>query len=394
MTTRVSCKKQVPELRILQSLAFLAVVLQSALIYTMNQPNLAPEQAVMIGMFFNFAKFSAPTFIFIVGFTLLYHHEKQVRYQHYILEKVSELIIPYVLWSLIYLIMAHQIPFLSGSTVSEALKAILTGSAAPHLWYVVMMFQIHLLFPILFVLFHWFRKRIHSKSELYKVIAVFALAYFTLMWFSSHYIFNGESLTNSAVLRYTDRTFLFYSFYFVLGGIAALTLPTWRKFIIKNVPLNTFIFLILFVIVGYELLSFDGVQAIHLQVSTYLKPSMFLYIISEIMLLYALAMTIVQSRSIVYKVLQFIGRFTYGAYLAHFFFLHISANLLSMFDIPRNSLIYGLVLFAVTVMLSILTIVMMSFMPFGNFITGPVVKLSMKLLALPSFSFVQKVKHK
>lgn len=60
MTSRASCKKEVPELEILQSLAFLAVILYSALTYTINQPNMVPEQAIMMEMFFNFAKFSAP----------------------------------------------------------------------------------------------------------------------------------------------------------------------------------------------------------------------------------------------------------------------------------------------------------------------------------------------
>ncbi|MFD3446558.1 acyltransferase [Microbacteriaceae bacterium 4G12] len=390
MTSRVSCKKQAPELRILQSLAFLAVVLQTALVYTMNQPNVAPEQAVMIGMFFNFAKFSAPAFIFIVGFTLFYHHEKQVRYQHYIFEKVTELMIPYLLWSIIYLIMGHQLPSVSGWA---AWKAILTGSAAPHLWYVVMMFQIHLFFPILFVLFHWFRQKVNRKQDLYKLMTVFAFAYFLLMWFSSHYIFNGKSLTNSSILKYTDRSFLFYSFYFIFGGIAAVTLPSWRKFIIKNVPLNTFIFLVLFVVVGYELLSFSGITAIHLQASTYLKPSMFLYIISEIMLLYALSMTIVQSRTFVYKILQFIGKFTYGSYLAHFFFLHISAQILQLFSLPSNSLIYAIVLFVCTAVLSIATVVALSFIPYGRLVAGPVVKPSLKLPAFSLFPYSEKLKN-
>lgn len=60
MTSLVSCKKEVPELKILQSLAFLTVVLQSALTYTINQPNMVPEQAITMEMFFNFAKSSAP----------------------------------------------------------------------------------------------------------------------------------------------------------------------------------------------------------------------------------------------------------------------------------------------------------------------------------------------
>lgn len=379
MTSRLA-KRKVPELDIIQSLAFLAVVLQSSLMYTMTQPNLAPEQAVMIGMFFNFAKFSAPAFIFIIGFSLFYNHDTQVNYKLYIKEKFYTLIVPYVVWSIIYMYTTQtSVPFI------QIVKTLLKGSAAPHLWYVVMMFQVHILFPLLFLTFHAVRKRVHSKESLYRIMTVFALGYFGLMWLSSHFIFNGVTLTSSLFLKYTDRSFLFYSFYFMLGGVAAVTLPTWRKFIIKNVPLNTFLFLVLFVIVGYELLSFDGIQAIHLQVSTYLKPSMFIYITVEILLLYALAMTIVHSRTFVFTILTFISRFTYGSYLAHVFFLGISAKFLTAFHLANNTLTYSILLFIVTAVFSVTTIVACSFIPFGHMITGPVVKMMIKL-PIPSLA--------
>ena len=95
------------------------------------------------------------------------------------------------------------------------------------------------------------------------------------MWYSSHYIFNGEKLTSSTILHYTDRSFFFYSFYFVMGGIAAVALKTWRTFVMKHIPLITILFFVLFLFINYELFSFYGANSIHLTVSTYLKPSMF-----------------------------------------------------------------------------------------------------------------------
>ncbi|MGR5912411.1 hypothetical protein ACT7DG_18880 [Bacillus cereus] len=50
-----------PEFKVLQSIAFLAVVLQSSLLYTMNQGNVLLEQSLIMGMLFNLAKFSAPS---------------------------------------------------------------------------------------------------------------------------------------------------------------------------------------------------------------------------------------------------------------------------------------------------------------------------------------------
>ncbi|MCW9132859.1 acyltransferase [Bacillus paramycoides] len=355
-----------PEFKVLQSIAFLAVVLQSSLLYTMNQGNILLEQSLIMGMLFNLAKFSAPAFIFIVGFHLIRQYTKQLVYTEYIYEKASHLLIPYFFWSILYLFTTNEIV-----TMQSGIKSLLLGTAAPHLWYVIMMFQIHLLFPLLCTLFYWFQKRTENKKDIYKYMTIFACLYFLLMWYSSHYIFNGEKLTNSTILHYTDRSFFFYSFYFVMGGIAAVALKTWRLFVMKHIPLVTILFFVLFLFINYELFSFYGANSIHLTVSTYLKPSMFLYIVCEIIILYVLSITIVQRRGFLYKALRFIGNYTYGAYLAHFFFLQLCTKFLSLFALQENTILYSLLLFIVTATLSLAAMVICSILPFHTWITGP-----------------------
>ncbi|MED0967703.1 acyltransferase [Bacillus paramycoides] len=355
-----------PEFKVLQSIAFLAVVLQSSLLYTMNQGNILLEQSLIMGMLFNLAKFSAPAFIFIVGFHLIRQYTKQLVYTEYIYEKASHLLIPYFFWSILYLFTTNEIV-----TMQSGIKSLLLGTAAPHLWYVIMMFQIHLLFPLLCTLFYWFQKRTENKKDIYKYMTIFACLYFLLMWYSSHYIFNGEKLTNSTILHYTDRSFFFYSFYFVMGGIAAVALKTWRLFVMKHIPLVTILFFVLFLFINYELFSFYGANSIHLTVSTYLKPSMFLYIVCEIIILYVLSITIVQRRGFLYKALRFIGNYTYGAYLAHFFFLQLCTKFLSLFALQENTILYSLLLFIVTATISLATMFIVSILPFHTWITGP-----------------------
>ncbi|MBJ8006901.1 MULTISPECIES: acyltransferase family protein [Bacillus] len=362
-----------PEFKVLQSIAFLAVVLQSSLLYTMNQGNVLLEQSLIMGMLFNLAKFSAPAFIFIVGFHLIRQYTKQLVYKEYIYEKATHLLIPYFFWSILYLVTTNDVITLQGG-----IKSLLLGTAAPHLWYVIMMFQIHLLFPLLCTLFYWFQKRTENKKDIYKYMTIFACLYFFLMWYSSHYIFNGEKLTSSTILHYTDRSFFFYSFYFVMGGIAAVALQTWRIFVMKHIPLITILFFILFLFINYELFSFYGANSIHLTVSTYLKPSMFLYIVCEIMILYVLSIMIVKRRGLLYKTLKFIGNYTYGAYLAHFFFLHIGTKFLSLFALQENTILYSLLLFSVTAVLSIFTMVICSTLPFHIWVTGPSPTTNMK----------------
>ena len=140
-----------PEFKVLQSIAFLAVVLQSSLLYTMNQGNVLLEQSLIMGMLFNLAKFSAPAFIFIVGFHLIRHYTKQLVYKEYISEKATHLLIPYFFWSILYLLTTNDLITLQGGI------KVYYSEQPPHLWYVIMMFQIHLLFPLLCTLFIGFK---------------------------------------------------------------------------------------------------------------------------------------------------------------------------------------------------------------------------------------------
>lgn len=327
-------KKSTPaELTVMKSLAFLAVVFQSALLYVMNYRSPHPEEAIMIGMLFHFVKFSAPVFVFLVGFHIVQH--TVIDYRQYVLHKWKELVVPYVTWSFIYVIL-----FSSHLHVIDVMKQLLLGEAASHLWYVVMIIQFHLLAPLIVPFFDWMKQ----NGEWKKFIVICAATYIVLIeWISP--IVQGQSL-----YHYIDRTFLAYVFYFCLGGIAAHTLPKWRRFVMRFIPLNTFLFLALFILVGYELLTFQNVFAIDLHASTYLKPSMALYVTSEMMLLYGLSMTIVQTKSWLYTLFRFIGQYTYGAYVGHIFFLYAIAPI---FSDGIDAMIQAIILFFVTTMISV-----------------------------------------
>ncbi len=120
------------------------------------------EQSLIMGMLFNLAKFSAPAFIFIVGFHLIRQYTKKLVYTEYVYEKSTHLLIPYFFWSILYLLTTNDVITLQGG-----IKSLLLGTAAPHLWYVIMMFQIHLLFPLLCTLFYWFQKKLNKIKKTY-----------------------------------------------------------------------------------------------------------------------------------------------------------------------------------------------------------------------------------
>lgn len=163
-------KKSTPaELTVMKSLAFLAVVFQSALLYVMNYRSPHPEEAIMIGMLFHFVKFSAPVFVFLVGFHMVQQKEA-IHYRRYVSHKWVELMIPYIIWSFVYFIL-----FSSHLHVLDAMKQLLLGEAAPHLWYVVMIIQFHLLILIIVPFFRWLDQK-SIGNHLLSLAQLFTLA--------------------------------------------------------------------------------------------------------------------------------------------------------------------------------------------------------------------------
>ncbi|GGJ58223.1 surface polysaccharide O-acyltransferase-like enzyme [Anoxybacillus voinovskiensis] len=339
--------RQPSELVVMKSLAFLAVVFQSALLYVMNHRTLRPEEAVMVGMLFNFVKFSAPVFVFLAGFHMA--QQSIAHYRSYVMHKGKELLLPYVFWAVVYLLLLTK-----DAGWSEWVKQFLTGDAAPHLWYVVMIFQFHLLAPLFVRFFTWLK----TKGAWTKALIGGAMVYLLFL--------RSFAQVSASPLHYLDRSFFAYFFYFLLGGVAAQTLPKWRKFVLQSIPFNTFLFLALFIFVGYELLTFKNIFSIDLKAATYLKPSMFFYVCSEILLLYALSMTIVQTKSPLYTVLRFINRYTYGAYLGHLFFLYVFAHTLNI----AAPLLQGVVLFAITAFFSVGCCALLHLSPVSALVIG------------------------
>ncbi|ACJ33837.1 acyltransferase [Anoxybacillus flavithermus] len=342
-------KKTPAELTVMKSLAFLAVVFQSALLYVMNHRSPHPEEAIMLSIWFQFVKFSAPVFVFLVGFHIAQQNES-IHYSRYMVHKWRELIVPYITWSSIYFVFSHPHAF-------EAMKQLLLGEAAPHLWYVVMIVQFHLLIGAIVPFFRWLNEKKYWKLFII-VSAIIYMSFITLI---------SPVVQSKSYVHYLDRTFLSYFFYFGLGGMAAYTLPAWRKFVIRAIPLNTFLFLSLFIFVGYELFTSQSIFSIDLSTITYLKPSMVLYVTSEIFLLYGLSITIVQAKSRLYKALRFISQYTYGAYIGHIFFLYVFAAIIPT---TMYSMLQAVILFSITTIVSVGVCYTMHATPFSLLFIG------------------------
>lgn len=104
-----------------------------------------------------FARFGSPVFVMISGF-ILYHIEMikpSPSYAHFLKHRFSKIAIPYLVWTLIY--MFYRIEDVSKGTgdlttatfVKQYIYNALTGFGYVHLYFVIIMLQLYIFFPIL-----------------------------------------------------------------------------------------------------------------------------------------------------------------------------------------------------------------------------------------------------
>lgn len=114
---------------------------------------------MILGTVFNLVKFSVPAFIFISGLVMVYNYSHKINPLNFYRKRWKEICIPYLLWSLIYFTYYHWNSSGGVYTGRDLLYNLLTGSASYHLWFVILIMQWYLVFPLLVPFFRWMGER-------------------------------------------------------------------------------------------------------------------------------------------------------------------------------------------------------------------------------------------
>lgn len=358
----------------LRGLAFIAVVYQHVIGQFIQKPDIHYYEAVVLGAVFNLLKFAVPLFVFITGLTLFYHYFEKMDYGSFIKKRMKDIYLPFTVWTIIYYIYTyHEYLHLANRTW---LKNIAVELIAPtygyHLWYIVMVFQFYLLYPILLSGFKRFSKKL-SVPNLMGILAVF---YGLLMWASQKYLPAHMADYPSwlqTFLKYRTSNFMFYLFYFFLGGLAALHLNPWRRWVHSSGFWNLCLFIGLYIWVTYEL--FNGSPRggpLNLGYSTSLKLSMFLFTVSHILCLYKLALQSTERKSFLSFMFGFIGKYSFGGYLMHALVLGLTLKWLVTEKFNSSYVITSLVVMAIVCLFSILLTFLLSHIPWARYLVGTV----------------------
>ena len=101
-------------------------------------------------------RFAVPLFIALSGFYLSLNPRNESAVPFY-RRTLKFLVVPYVIYSLIYSLPA----FRKSGNLLEVVRNLLTASASPHLWFGLLILQLYLLHPFLI---RWYRARRHHGT--------------------------------------------------------------------------------------------------------------------------------------------------------------------------------------------------------------------------------------
>lgn len=223
---------KIPELDFLRAVACLCVILIHVTANPLYYATPGTPEYLLLLIANQFTRFAVPAFVFISGFALANAYgagRSSFDYFAYLKRRLGAVLPLYVLWSAGY----HAYLHLPGETHSwsqhfmELGKSLLLGTAAYHLYFIVLICQFYLLAPVFLKLAGWLSspRRLVGTGFVWQLAATAYNYYIAPAHIAA---LSGMPLLAGAA-SYLDRNFLLWMGYFIVGMGVALELPAFRS---------------------------------------------------------------------------------------------------------------------------------------------------------------------
>jgi peptidoglycan/LPS O-acetylase OafA/YrhL len=307
-----------------------------------------------VGLIDQLVFFAPFAFLFISGFFIAIatgQVQKTIPWRP-VLQRVKFLIIPYLLWSMILMLLsvALQMFNIAGGrtyTLWEVVKILLTGGASPPYYYVILIVQLYLLSPFLVPLARDRWKPLLVITGLLQIITL--AAYYGAIFEVSL----GAWEPVSIVLRYWHL--IGYTFWFALGMVIGFHLHNFRPSLYKRRWL-LFTSMVFFFVVGFlewgAIRQLSGREWSSPQV-TFLNRLFVLFLLLSFVAFddYHIPFSSLFSK---------LGPKSYGIYLVHAIPMEVTARL--VYHIAPKMLAYQIIFLPLLIISSIgVTVLLMAF---------------------------------
>ncbi|OKP87101.1 hypothetical protein A3844_11455 [Paenibacillus helianthi] len=222
-------KERIPQLDIFRAVAIFAVIAIHATSRTLAET--LDTSMFHPFLFINkFSQFAVPSFVFLSGFVLFYNYIDRPLsgktlgkfYSH----RLIYIILPYVVFSLMYFILKMT----AGHTWSMPLdemarklgKYLLTGTAYTHLYYIIIIIQFYILFPLML----WCLQKVRRLAAWAPIIGLL------LQW---GFVLLNKYMTNHGYWQLSKGSLaITYFSYFLLGAAIAVYYGSLKKWLILS----------------------------------------------------------------------------------------------------------------------------------------------------------------
>ncbi len=223
-------KERLLALDVLRALAAVAVVAihVTAPALAAAQPTVsfpaAGSRTFWLAAFLNqWARFSIPAFVLISGVALFYSYgDRPLKTADFLRRRVTAVAVPYLFWSAFYLLLTTWVGGLPWAGLARRFGlALLQGTAMYQLYFVVLILQFYLIFPLL-------RPLGRSRLLPYLVALALGFQYWLMARAGSPQGWGPQPPAVQAILHWQDRLFPWWLGYFAVGAWLGTNLQRGR----------------------------------------------------------------------------------------------------------------------------------------------------------------------
>ncbi|WP_434564802.1 acyltransferase [Thermoanaerobacterium thermosaccharolyticum] len=303
-------KSRIDEIDVLKGMSIIAVLIIHTTSIAVSDLDKSSLSYIVFAVLNRFSQFAVPAFIFASSMLLMYNYSDGDNWKLFYKKRFKNVLLPYIVWTMIYGIYLYVI-------YNEPLKSILTvenlflGGMFYHLYFIVIIVQLYLLFPILLYIYKLISKNTYTvvlSIVLFQMIDVIVYRYFISKFFQ-----------NSSLL------FITYISFIIAGIYVGENIREWGKYYHKK-WLNSFFAVIVF---GYLFIDISlkvfankpiNIHQYNIYYYTYtLVTSLFFFALSTKILNYHALSGLLTST----------GKLSFGIYLSHPLFLDVLKHFLN-----------------------------------------------------------------
>lgn len=318
----------------------------------------------------SFLHFAVPLFIVVSGLVLARKYWTGTTMAFFYRKRLLFTLPQYILFSAIFIIYSSLTIDITLDPITIG-KSLLFGTAWYHLYFILVIVQLYLLYPLIIRLFDGMEKR--GRVKLLLISTLILQIGFILVFIQASV--NWQLINVNLASYIITNMFVGYMFYFILGVYIGRNFEKVRDIIKKS---NIFFIILLFIITGivatvsYSIRYFNMPQEVPIIISTILWNSAIpILTLSAFILLFSVSSKYALNTTRIRRFIDTMGTFSFGIYLVHPIFIDIFTIVVrDAFGLSHVDICYYPLLAILTIITSLTFVKIVLKLPHGNFIIG------------------------